>query len=181
MCTLEFDKAGVGLALVRIGDKAEEKLCMCVPRRIWGLLLPQTSIRPIHRQPAHRVEVYCTSQVKCPHAVPPLPLWRRLKVVRACWACSYRARPQIPELPHHDLSPFLTITQLCLLKLARTTRKPSQLQPPPHRDHGDLYRRLLHAKRKFAAELGDIPATVLTLLQLLKYMSLDQKGSAMAE
>lgn len=76
-----------------------------------------------------------------------------------------------------------TISRHFLSNLLLPIPTPSPITPPTHRNHGDLYHRLLHTKCKPLRNCTSpwSPHRSLTMSQLLKYMALDQKGNAMAE
>jgi hypothetical protein len=156
----------LGSFLVRTGDKANESFASVYgPRSIWGLLLLllQTSSHPIpshlHASQRHRqfigfeVLVLAASVPRC--ATPAT--WRRLKVRASALIVPALVSLQIPQLSPPRSLPSLTTTQLCLLKLTRTSPKPPQSKSLQHRKYGVFYHRLVHGQRKFAAELGDTP------------------------
>jgi hypothetical protein len=158
----------LGSFLVRTGDKANEKLCKCVctSQHMGVASASSPNIVPSHPipspcqpapapSPIHRFEVLVLA-ASVPRCATPAT-WRRLKVRASALIVPALVSLQIPQLSPPQSFPSLTTTQLCLLKLTRTSPKPPQLKSLQHRKYGVFYHRLVHGQRKFAAELGDTP------------------------
>lgn len=93
--------------------------------------------------------------------------------------------PRIPPSLSLSLLNHFSLLIICLRSASVQQTPPIKrltLSPSPHhRNHGDLYHRLLYCQCTSPHNPAPTPISLTFLLQLMKYMSLDQKGSAMAE